>query len=149
MEKEEQMEKKLKFDCECNGCRNYPTRPAEIWHESQIPSKENGTYYFTKEAMRFFSSRIVDFKGVGIAPSVGESQGVGSLLVLVSSRHGYEGASRYYEIVMLCPYGKINRNSAQFETLPKARKSAIWNCQVPRETFVCSCHGCQLDEAGR
>jgi hypothetical protein len=125
-----------KFTCDCNGCRNYPTRPAEIWHQSQIPSKEKGTYYFTREAMRFFSSRIADFKAVD------RGGDISSLSVIVSSRHGYEGASRYYEIVILCPYGTINRDSKQFDTLKKARKN--WFDAV--ETFnPCSCHGCILD----
>jgi len=125
-----------RFACSCNGCRNYPTRPAEVWHEAQIPSKEQGTFYFTREAMRFFSSRISDFRGVRVS---GE---IDSLSVIVSSRHGYEGAERYYEIVMLCPYGKIGRDSKQFDTLRKARKE--WESAIA--TFSpCSCHGCELD----
>jgi hypothetical protein len=126
-----------RFACSCNGCRNYPTRPAEIWHESQITEKEKGTFYFTKGAMRFFSSRIVDFLPVRVA---GE---IDSLSVIVSSRYGYEGAKRYYEIVMLCPFGTINRETLQqFDTLPKARKE--WSATIA--SFApCECHGCILD----
>ena len=125
-----------RFACECNGCRNYPTLPAQIWHESQIPSKEQGTYYFRKDTMRLFSSRIADFRGVRVS---GE---IDSLSVIVSSRHGYEGATRYYEIVMLCPYGRIGRDSKQFDTLRQARKE--WESAIA--TFSpCSCHGCELD----
>lgn len=125
-----------RFACTCNGCRNYPTRPAEIWHHDQISSKEQGTYYFRKDTMRFFSSRIADFKGVNRG---GE---IDSLTVIVSSRHGYEGATRYYEIVTLCPYGTIHRESAQFDTLRQARK--VWDKTV--EGFnPCECHGCTLD----
>lgn len=125
-----------RFACECNGCRNYPTRPAEIWHESQIQGKEQGTYYFKKDTMRFFSSRIVNFR----AENTGAD--VASLSVIVSSRHGYEGAVRYYEIVMLCPYGRINRDSKQFDSAKQARKE--WDKAV--STFApCSCHGCELD----
>jgi hypothetical protein len=131
---------KLTFMCECHGCRNYPTRPAEIWHESQIPSKEKGTYFFTKETMKFFSSRIVDFKPVGV---FGE---VDSLSVIVSSRHGYEGSTRYYEIVTLCPFGTINRESDKFDSLRLARKN--WD-YTRKPAPVCSCHGCQIDKAGR
>jgi hypothetical protein len=129
---------KLSFPCSCNGCRNYPTRPAEVWHQDQIASKEKGTYFFTREAMRFFSSRIVDFKGVKV------SGDIASLYVIVSSRHGYEGAERYYEVVSLCPYGTIHRESLQFNTLRLARKA--WDT-MPAP--VCSCHGCQIDRAGR
>lgn len=125
-----------RFACSCNGCRNYPTRPAEVWHESQIPSKEQGTFYFRKDTMRFFSSRIVDFKRINRG---GE---IDSLSVIVSSRHGYEGAERYYEVVTLCPYGTIHREGQSFDSLRKARKEwdAVLNSFAP-----CSCHGCELD----
>lgn len=125
-----------RFACSCNGCRNYPTRPAEIWHESQIPAKEQGTFYFRKDTMRFFSSRIVDFKRINRG---GE---IDSLSVIVSSRHGYEGAERYYEVVTLCPYGTIHREGQSFDSLRKARKEweAVLNSFAP-----CSCHGCELD----
>jgi hypothetical protein len=124
-----------RFACSCNGCRNYPTRPAEIWHESQIAEKENGTFYFKPQTMRFFNSKIADFKGVKV---LGE---VESLSVIVSSRYD-KGAQRYYEIVILCPYGTIHRESKKFETLSKARKD--WDATI--SGFVpCECHGCILD----
>ena len=125
-----------RFVCSCNGCRNYPTRPAEVWHESQIPSKEQGTFYFRKDTMRFFSSRIVDFKRINRG---GE---IDSLSVIVSSRHGYEGAERYYEVVTLCPYGTIHREGQSFDSLRKARRE--WDT-VLNSFAPCSCHGCQLD----
>ena len=137
----------LRFDCTCNGCRNYPTRPAEIWHESQIASKAQG-YYFTRDTMRFFNSRIADFKPVGITPRAD------SLMVIVSSKHG--DAPRDYEIVTLCPYGELGREwqvdgdgspIMHYQSLAKARKSARWNCTVAAQ--ICDCHGCQLDKAGR
>jgi hypothetical protein len=125
-----------KFSCTCNGCRNYPTRPAEIWHQSQIASKETQSYYFSPSAMRFFSSRIADFKPVN---GSGE---VDALSVIVSSKHGYEGATRYYEIVTLCPFGLVHRESKQFETLRGARKS--WD-EIVSGFVPCECHGCVLD----
>lgn len=139
---------KLSFACSCNGCRNYPTRPAEVWHESQIPSKAQG-YYFSRDTMKFFNSRIADFKPVGISP-----RGVDSLMVIVSSKHGDN--PRTYEIVTLCPYGELGREwlidsdgapIAEYPTLSKARKSFRWNCTVAAQ--ICECHGCQLDKAGR
>jgi hypothetical protein len=138
---------KLRFDCTCNGCRNYPTRPAEIWHESQIASKAQG-YYFSKDTMRFFNSRIADFKPVGISPRAN------SLLVIVSNKR--DDDARTYEIITLCPYGEIGREWAkdsngspitQYESLTKARKSARWKCSIAAQ--ICDCHGCQLDRAGR
>ena len=139
---------KLSFPCSCNGCRNYPTRPAEIWHESQIASKAQG-YFFTKDTMKFFNSRIVDFKPVGISPC-----GVDSLMVIVSNKR--DDDARTYEIVTLCPYGELGREwvrdsdgspIAQYESLNKARKSARWTCQIAAQ--ICDCHGCQLYKAGR
>jgi hypothetical protein len=138
---------KLSFPCTCNGCRNYPTRPAEIWHESQIASKATG-YFFSRDTMRFFKSRIADFKPVGI------SSRADSLMVIVSSKH--EGHPRDYEIVTLCPYGELAREWVKdsdgspiehYASLYKARKSARWNCTIAAQ--ICDCHGCQLDKAGR
>ena len=138
----------LKFDCTCQGCRNYPTRPAEIWHESQIASKAQG-YYFSKDTMRFFRSRIVDFKPVKISPRAD------SLMVIVSNKQG-DDSPRYYEIVTLCPYGELGREwykdsdgtpVTRYESLRQARNSARWNCTVAAQ--ICECHGCQLDKAGR
>lgn len=129
--------KKLSFACTCNGCRNYPTMPAQIWHESQIPSKESTTHYFSRDAMRLFSTRIVDFHRLSND----------ALLVLTSSRYGYEGAERYYEIVMLCKYGVINREGGKYDSLRAARK--YFNDEYPKGVKSCECHGCQLDQAGR
>lgn len=137
----------IKYECSCNGCRNYPTRPAEIWHESQIASKAQG-YYFSRDTMKFFNSRIADFKPVGISPRAD------SLMVIVSSKRGDD--ARDYEIVTLCPYGELGREwlkdsdgapIAHYESLRAARKSARWNCTIAAQ--ICECHGCTLDKAGR
>ena len=138
---------KTRFECTCNGCRNYPTRPAEVWHEAQIPSKTQG-YFFSPSTMKMFKSRISDFKPVGISPS-----GIDSLAVIVSSLYGIDGAERYYEIVVICPYGNLwrERNTDEtpatpfikYETLRKARASKTWHFNIPAP--VCDCHGCQLD----
>jgi hypothetical protein len=147
MTTQKETQAKLSFPCSCNGCRNYPTRPAEVWHESQIASKAQG-YFFTPETMRFFKSRIADFKPVSI------SSRADSLMVIVSNKR--DDDPRYYEIVTLCPYGELGREWAtdstgspitQYETLNKARKSARWNCSIAAQ--ICDCHGCQLDKAGR
>ena len=139
---------KLSFPCTCNGCRNYPTRPGEVWHENQIASKAQG-YFFTPDTMRFFRSRIADFKPVGIS-----STGIASLMVIVSNKR--DDDPRYYEIITLCPYGEIGREWAkdndgspitQYASLKAARKSARWNCNIAPQ--ICDCHGCQLDKAGR
>lgn len=142
----ETQKKEITFTCTCNGCRNYPTRPAQITYWQEIASKTQG-YFFSRESMKIFSSRVSDFKPVGISVT-----GEKSLAVIVSSRYGYEGAPRYYEVVILCPYGNLWRDSdeqglVKYDSLAKARKSAIWTGNHPRP--ICTCHGCQLDEAGR
>lgn len=138
---------KTVYPCTCNGCRNYPTRPAEIWHESQIASKAQG-YFFSKDTMKFFNSRIADFKPVKI------SARADSLMVIVSNKRGDD--VRDYEIVMLCPYGELGREWVKdsngspithYPSLAKARKSARWNCTITPQ--VCDCHGCTLDKEGR
>ena len=137
----------LRFDCTCNGCRNYPTFPAGVWHASQIAGQAQG-YYFTPATMKYFNSRIADFKPVGISPRAY------SLMVIVSSKRLDD--TRLYEIVTLCPYGELAREwnkdadgkpITHYETLAKARKSARWNCSIAPQ--ICNCHGCQLDKAGR
>jgi len=99
--------------------------------------------------MRFFKSRIADFKPVGISP-----RRIDSLMVIVSNKR--DDDPRYYEIVTLCPYGELAREWAKdsdgspitsYESLNKARKSARWNCTIAPQ--LCDCHGCQLDRAGR
>jgi len=135
------------YPCSCNGCRNYPTRPAEISHESQIASKAQG-YYFTRDTMRFFNSRIADFKAVSITPRAD------SLMVIVSNKR--DDLPREYEIVTLCPYGALGREwlkdsdgspIAYYPTLKDARNSARWNCTIAPQ--ICDCHGCALDREGR
>jgi hypothetical protein len=136
------------YPCSCNGCRNYPTRPAEVWHESQIASKAQG-YYFSRDTMKFFNSRIADFKPVGISPT-----GILSLIVIVSSKR--DDNPREYEIVTLCPYGGLGREwlkdsdgspIANYKSLALARKSARWNGTIAPQ--ICDCHGCALDREGR
>jgi hypothetical protein len=98
--------------------------------------------------MKFFNSRIADFKPVGISPRAE------SLLVIVSNKR--DDDARTYEIVTLCPYGELGREWAtdgegepitKYESLNKARKSARWMCRIAPQ--ICDCHGCQLDKAGR
>lgn len=140
------MDTKLKFDCSCNGCRNYPKRPAQIWHESQIKSVTNG-YFFSPDTMKFFKSRVSDFKPVGISES-----GIPSLAVIVSSKFG-DDSPRHYEIVIICPYGELWRDNetagelVKYESLRAARRSKTWQFNISRP--ICTCHGCQLDRAGR
>jgi len=152
--KAEAQGQKLTFTCECNGCRNYPTRPGQIWHESQIAGRAK-SFYFSRDTMKIFSSRISDFKPIGVNPGMNGKQGELSLMVIVSSRHDIEGAARYYEIVTICPFGEVSREwdsnnedpILKYPSLAKARASRRWTGNIA--AMVCECHGCQLDRAGR
>ena len=138
------METATSFACRCNGCRNYPTRPDQIQHKEEIAGKAQG-YFFSPDTMKMFSSRIVDFRGVAI-----ERADLLGLVVLVSSRYGYQGASRYYEVVYLCPYGNLIRDGQQFDTLYKARKEYQEADSIyGNSAITCPCHGCALDREGR
>ena len=145
---------KLKFECECNGCRNYPRRPAQIYHESQLSTVTNG-FFFSPDTMKWFKSRVSDFKPVGINKGQEGKAGESSLMVIVSSKWG-DDSPRHYEIVIVCPYGEVWRESdeqitglVKYETLNQARKSDLWRGSYSRDRVLCTCHGCQLDEAGR
>ena len=135
---------KLTFNCTCSGCRGYFSRPAEIWHESQIAGKTNG-YYFSRDTMKFWRSRVVEFK-----PIENPNGEIPGLAVIVSSKYP-DAAARQYEVLTICQYGEVNRDYAfgnigmvYYETL-KAAKKAFESVAYPGE---CSCHGCQLDRAG-
>jgi hypothetical protein len=97
--------------------------------------------------MKAFSSRIVDFK------SVMTSSKTDGLSVIVSSKYGIDGAERYYEIVTICPYGDVNREWQDVSGEPirkyKSLKVARIAWGLSSIFSSCSCHGCQLDRAGR
>lgn len=148
------MNKKTIFACSCYGCRNIPQRVTEIYHASQINGKTVG-YFFSPDTMRFFSSRILSWQGLENPLGAGEAKRNG-LAVIVSSRYGYEGATREYEIVRICQYGEITREAnpsnesggapfIKYATSAAARK-ALAAAIYPA---ACTCHGCQLDREGR
>lgn len=148
------MNKKTIFSCTCNGCRNIPQRVNEIYHESQINGKTVG-YFFSPDTMRFFSSRVLSWQRLENPLGAGEAKRNG-LAVIVSSRYGYEGATREYEIVRICQYGEITREDnpsnesggapyVKYDTSRAARK-ALAAVTYPA---ACTCHGCQLDREGR
>jgi len=139
---------KIQFNCECNGCRNYSRRPAEIWHESQIASKTNG-YYFSRETMRLFSSRIVDFKRI----ESNLREDLDGLAVIVSSRYDTDNSTRYYEILTICAYGDVTRPYTNIDGDPIVKHDSLKSARAAYyllgALYPCSCHGCQLDKAGR
>lgn len=140
-----------KFLCSCDGCRGWTPRVALITHASELDSKTDG-HFFSPSTMRFFSSRVVSWKQLANPQQEGTEHD--GLAVVVSSRYGYDGAERYYEIVRLCQYGELTREPAEdssdspfvhYPTSAKARK-ALAGIGYPTS---CPCHGCQLDRMGR
>jgi hypothetical protein len=148
------MKAKLSFECSCYGCRNISRRVAEIYHASQLDGKVEG-YFFSPSTMKFFSSRVATWEILINPQGEGEAKRNG-LAVIVSSRYGYEGAAREYEIVRICQYGDVSREDnpanekggapfIKYDTLRQAKK-ALAAAVYP---VACTCHGCQLDRAGR
>ena len=136
---------KLTFNCTCSGCRGYSTKPAQIWHESQLKSVTNG-YFFSRDTMKFFSSRVANFKPLT------NLSGDDGLAVIVSNK--FEPTDpRHYEIITICQYGEINRFKSDEPsdwafrkyTNLRAAKRALDLIIYP---MACDCHGCQLDRAG-
>jgi hypothetical protein len=137
----------LKFNCECQGCRNWLPDIAGIVYPEQLAHRAQG-YYFSRDTMRLFKSRYVDWSRLTNAAAGSGKDNRDGVAVIVSSRQGYDGAARYYEVITLCAWGAVHRGEnsdglEQFETLRAARK-ALAAATYPA---ACLCHGCQLDRA--
>jgi hypothetical protein len=137
----------LKFDCSCKGCRNWLPDIAGIVYPEQLAHRTEG-YYFSRDTMRLFKSRYADWSRLTNSAAGSGRDNRDGVAVIVSSRHGYDGAARYYEVITICAWGSIHRGQnsdglEQFETLRAARK------ELAAATYpaACSCHGCQLDRA--
>ena len=137
----------LQFNCECKGCRNWLPDIAGIVYPEQLAHRAQG-YYFSRDTMRLFKSRYVDWSRLTNAAAGSGKDNRDGVAVIVSSRQGYECAARYYEVITLCAWGAVHRGEnsdglEQFETLRAARK-ALAAAAYPA---ACLCHGCQLDRA--
>ena len=141
--------KKTVFYCECNGCRDYSPDIAGIVYPEQLAYRAQG-YYFSKETMRTFSSRFCDWARLTNPKHATGRDNRDGVAVIVSSRYGYDGAPRYYEVITLCAWGAVHRgeNSDGLESFPSLRlaRKALALSAYP---VACSCHGCTLDREGR
>ena len=135
----------LNFKCTCNGCRGYSPRVAEIYHISQLSSKVDG-HYFSPATMQFFSSRLGNWRRLDNPAAPAGVDKLDGIAVIVSSRYGYEGAQREYELITVCGYGSITRQD-KAGVLDKYPTSRAANKALDAATYPgeCSCHGCQLD----
>jgi hypothetical protein len=121
----------LKFNCECKGCRNWLPDIAGIVYPEQLAHRAQG-YYFSRDTMRLFKSRYVDWSRLTNAAAGSGKDNRDGVAVIVSSRQGYDGAARYYEVITLCAWGAVHRGEnsdglEQFETLRAARKASRRN----------------------
>lgn len=141
-------EAKLSFSCDCKGCRNWLPDIAGIVYPEQLEHRAQG-YYFSRDTMKTFSSRYCDWVRLTNPKAATGRDNRDGVAVIVSSRHGYDGAARYYEVITLCAWGAVHRGQnseglEQFDTLRAARK------ELARSSYPsdCLCHGCQLDREG-
>ena len=137
----------LSFKCSCNGCRGYSPRVAEIYDIRQLSSKVEG-HYFSPATMKFFNSRLGNWRRLDNPAAPAGVDKLDGIAVIVSSKYGYEGAAREYELITVCGYGTITRQDSAgvLDKYPtsKAANKALAAAAYPLE---CSCHGCQLDRA--
>jgi hypothetical protein len=135
----------LSFKCTCNGCRGYSPRVAEIYDIRQLSSKVDG-HYFSPATMQFFSSRLGNWRRLDNPAAPAGVDKLDGIAVIVSSKYGYEGATREYELITVCGYGSITRQD-KAGVLDKYPSSRAANKALDAATYPgeCSCHGCQLD----
>lgn len=139
--------KKLRFDCECKGCRNFAPDLAGISYPEQIADRVQG-HYLDRATMKFFKSRILTWR---------YDRTTGALQVATSNAGDMDNTYRAYEVVTYCKWGHLivepdtttgGATRRRFTTTRKARASMTpYNAQLA--AAVCDCHGCQLDKAGR
>jgi len=140
---------KLSFTCSCAGCSNRLPDIAGIVYPEQLAHRAQG-YYFSRDTMKTFSSLYCDWSRLtNPAQATGRDNRDG-VAVIVSSRYGYDGAARYYEVITLCVWGAVHRgqNSEGLEQFPSLR-AARKELALSAYPVACLCHGCQLDRAGR
>ncbi len=138
---------RLSFKCNCNGCRGYSPRVSDIYDIRQLSSKVEG-HYFSPSTMRFFNSRLGNWRRLDNPAAPAGVDKLDGIAVIVSSKYGYEGAAREYEIITVCGYGTITRQDSagvldKYSTSKAANKALM----VAAYPLNCSCHGCQLDRA--
>jgi hypothetical protein len=135
----------LSFKCTCNGCRGYSPRVSEIYDIRQLSSKVDG-HYFSPANMKFFNSRLGNWRRLDNPAAPAGVDKLDGIAVIVSSRYGYEGATREYELITVCGYGSITRQD-KAGVLDKYPNSRAANKALDVATYPgeCSCHGCQLD----
>jgi hypothetical protein len=129
---------KLSFPCTCNGCRNYPkgNRLEQNYWQGLVLQLESN--YFSPNNRAFHGSRITDWNNFYTGHDVYG-------LSIKETRRAYEG--REYAVSLWCRYGSLV-DSIKQESARSANKF-MKSDEALEMIKSCSCHGCQLDKAGR
>lgn len=140
-------ENRVRFACECKGCRGYLPDIAGIVWPQQLADRVQG-YYFSPSSMRVFNSRLGNWvRLTNPASTDGKRDGIA---VVVSSRYDIPGAARFYEVIRICAWGAVHRQEGP-DGLEKSDTSRAANKLLAAATYpdACECHGCILDREGR
>lgn len=122
------------YPCTCRGCRGYRQDYSGIYHADQIADRIRG-HYFDADTKRFFRSRVNAWR---------ELPG-GGFVVRESVSGDWDHSYRVHRVVTFCPYGELVEQSEKFST---GKRAEVAFRQVS-EVAGCTCHGCEIDRAGR
>ena len=126
--------KKLTFTCTCNGCRNIPKRFDS--YQVEVIANEVEGYYFSPDTRRFFGVRLTGFYNLAS----------GGVLITSTQKAGWEiSDGREYNHAYFCKYGNLVKDF-RFKSKTQAKKAIFTGSDAVE---ACSCHGCQIDRAGR
>jgi hypothetical protein len=125
---------KITFTCSCNGCRAISKRFDSSYVEAIVEELEG--YYFSPNTRRFFGTRLTGFYTLSS----------GGVLITSTQRAGFDStAGREINNAYFCRYGNLVED-IRFTSKVQARKGLF---TLSYKVEACSCHGCQLDRAGR
>ena len=125
---------KLTFTCTCGGCRGVSKRFDSYYLEGIVEELEG--FYFSPGTRRFFGTRLTGFHKLSS----------GGVLITSTQRAGFNDSDgREFNHAYFCKYGNLVKDF-RFKTKTQARKAIFAGSDAVE---ACSCHGCQIDRAGR
>jgi hypothetical protein len=130
----ETKKERLTFICECNGCRAIP-KAFDSYYVEAIAEEVNG-YYFSPATRRWFGVRLTGFVKLSS----------GGVIIKSTQKAGFaDSDGREINHAYICKYGNFVTDY-RYKTATQARKGLFEGSEAVAE---CSCHGCQIDRAGR
>jgi len=125
---------KLTFTCTCNGCRQVPKRFDSSYVEGIAEETEG--FYFSANTRKFFGVRLTGFYTLS----------GGGVVVIATQKAGFsDEAGREINHAYFCKFGNLVKDF-HYKTKIQARKSLFEGSEA---VDACSCHGCQIERAGR